>query len=98
MTYEVLLRPEAEVDIQEAYRWYELQAKGLGEEFIRTLDACFSVLQRSPGAFAPVHGNVRRALLRRFPYCIFYLVESDRVIILGCFHVRRNPRQWQSRV
>lgn len=98
MNYEVLLRPEAEADIGESYRWYEGQVDGLGEEFLRAVDACISLIQRNPSAYAPIHQDVRRALVRKFPFGVFYFVEADRVIVIGCFHVRRNPRQWEERV
>lgn len=98
MNYEVLLRPEAEADITEAYQWYEGQAEGLGEEFLRAVDACFAAVQRIPTAYSPIYKHVRRALLRRFPYAIFYIIEADRIIVLACFHARRNPKQWQARM
>lgn len=98
MNYEILLRPEAEADISESYRWYEGQVEGLGEEFLRTVDASISIIQRNPSVYAPVHKDVRRALVRKFPFGIFYFIETDRVIVLGCFHVRRNPLQWKGRL
>ncbi len=97
MIYEVLLRPEAEADIGEAYQWYEEQAEGLGEEFLRAVDACFSSLQRTPMAWPATYKDMRRSLLRKFPYGIFYIIEADRVMILACFHARRDPKQWQDR-
>jgi len=98
MTYEILLRPEAEADIGESYRWYESQVAGLGEEFLRAVDASISLIQRNPFAYTPIHRDVRRALVRKFPFGIFYFVEANRVIVIGCFHVRRNPRQWETRM
>lgn len=69
------VRKPAQADITDAVRWYEQQDKGLGAEFLRALDACFALIQRSPEAHAHVHPRVRRALLRRFPYGVFYVVE-----------------------
>lgn len=98
MNYEVLLRPEAEADIGEAYQWYEEQTEGLGEEFLRAVDACLVAVQRIPTAYSPIHKHVRRALVRKFPYGVFYFIEVDRIIVLACFHVRRNPKQWLARI
>lgn len=98
MKYEVLLRPEAETDIGEAFQWYEAQATGLGEEFLRSMDACLASVQRSPMAYSLIYKDIRRALLRRFPYSVFYLIEADRVIVLACFHARRDPRGLRSRM
>ena len=93
-----MVRPEAEREIQEAFNWYEEQSEGLGLEFLRAADACLSVVQRNPSAFKSVHKQVRRALLRRFPYMLFYLVKEDTIIVLACFHVKRSPADWQRRV
>jgi hypothetical protein len=50
------------------------------------VDACLAAIERNPTAYAVVHKQVRRALLRRFPYGIFYLVEGETIIALACFH------------
>lgn len=97
MSHRLQVRPQAETDIEEAYTWYEQQAPGLGEEFVRTVDAALATVQRNPGAHAPVHGQVRRILLRRFPYGVFHVLQEDEIVVLACMHTSRNPSQWQSR-
>jgi plasmid stabilization system protein ParE len=66
------IEPEAELDVDDAFRWYEGQVLGLGYEFIRAVDACLSLIQRNPEAYRKVYRQVRRANLRRFPYSVFY--------------------------
>ncbi len=97
MTPEIIIQPAAEAEITEAFRWYEDKSEGLGSEFMRALDATLSAIQRNPTSHAAIHKQVRRALLRRFPYGLFYLYESEKVIVIACFHARRDPRQWQDR-
>jgi len=97
MKQKLIIRPEAESDIQEAYAWYEDQSKGLGADFILCVDAALSLIQRSPELYAQVHKNIRRALTRRFPYGIFYIAEVDKIIVLAVLHVKRNPKHWQKR-
>jgi hypothetical protein len=72
MTYNVIVRPEAAREIQEAFDWYEGRSEGLGLEFLRVADACLSGVQRNPTVYQVVHEQVRRALLRKFPYALFY--------------------------
>jgi plasmid stabilization system protein ParE len=91
MTYNVIVRPEAAREIQEAFDWYEGRSEGLGLEFLRVADACLSGVQRNPTAYQIVHEQVRRALLRKFPYALFYLVANDIIVVLACFHVKRSP-------
>ena len=98
MTDNVIVRPEAEREIQEAFDWYEERSEGLGTEFLRAADACLSGVRRNPDAYQAVHNEVRRALLRKFPYALFYLVRADTIIVLACFHVKRSPADWQRRV
>ena len=97
MAYNVIVRPEAAREIQEAFDWYEGRSEGLGLEFLRAADACLSGVRRNPSAFQPVHEQVRRALLRKFPYALFYLLSDDTIVVVACFHVRRSPADWQRR-
>lgn len=97
MKQKVIIRPEAESDLQEAYAWYENQSKGLGADFILCVDAALSLIQRSPELYAQIHKNIRRVLTRRFPYGIFYIAEVDKIIVLAVLHVKRNPKHWQKR-
>ena len=97
MTYKVIVRPEAEREIQEAFDWYEERDEGLGLEFLRAADACLSTVQRNPASSPIVHEQVRRALLRKFPYALFYLVREDTVVVLACFHAKRSPADWLRR-
>ena len=94
----LIVRRAAERDITSAFGWYQEQAVGLGHEFLRSLDACLASLRRRPRSYPFVHKEVRRALLRRFPYAVFYLAEPERIVVLAVFHVRRDPERWKQRV
>lgn len=97
MTYKVIVRPEAEREIQAAFDWYEERNAGLGLEFLRAADACLSTVQRNPAAYPIVYEHVRRALLRKFPYALCYLLQEETIVVLACFHVKRSPADWQHR-
>ncbi|MGO9570185.1 MAG: type II toxin-antitoxin system RelE/ParE family toxin [Desulfomonilaceae bacterium] len=93
-----LIRPDAETDIAEAYRWYEEQREGLGADFLLCVEEGLSKIQRAPEAYPVVHKNVHRLLIKRFPYGIFYVVEPAVIIVLAVLHERRDPAAWQSRI
>lgn len=93
----IIIRPEAEQDIREAYSWYETQMSGLGANFLLRIDAALSSVQRNPRQYPLIHQEVRRCLVRRFPYGILFLEEDKRVIVLAVFHAKRDPRSWQER-
>lgn len=97
MSRRLVLRPQAEIEISEAADWYEGQGAGLGAEFLRVLDACIAAVERTPRLFPRVHGDIRRAPLRRFPYGLIYRVHPDEIVVVACIHARRDPRRWQER-
>ena len=96
---QIIVRPEAEAEVQQAFDWYEEQSEGLGLEFLRALEACLSGLTRNPFAYIVVKvPNVRRALVRRFPYALFYLVDDEAIVVIAVFNVKREPIDWSKRV
>ncbi len=97
MKYNLVIRPEAEADIQDAYNWYEDRAEGLGAGFLISIDASFHSMLRNPLKHPVIYNTIRRALTRRFPYQILFLVKERQIIILSVFHVRRDPVRWKIR-
>jgi len=97
MTYRIVVRPEAAREVQEAFDWYEQRSEGLGLEFLRAADACLAGVQRNPMAFPKAHKEMRRVLMRRFPYALFYLIEEGSIVVVACFHARRDPIDWLRR-
>jgi plasmid stabilization system protein ParE len=93
----VIFRPEAEEDLRQAFNWYKEQRKGLGIEFLQSIDASISSIQHNPEAYPFVYKNIHRTLVRRFPYGIFYIVDKEVISIIACFHFRQSPKHWQSR-
>jgi plasmid stabilization system protein ParE len=58
------------------------------------VDASFAVLEQFLEMFARVHGDVRRVIVSRFPYAVFYQVEADRIVVLAVLHTARGPESW----
>ena len=81
-------------DLASAYAWYEEQRAGLGEEFLAAVDASFEAIETFPEMFARVHGEIRRAVVSRFPYAVFYRIEPKRLVVLAVLHMARNPKLW----
>ena len=93
----LVVRPAAEADIVEAALWYEQRSPGLGPEFLRAVDVSLAEIARMPERYPVIHRELRRALLPRFPYGIYFLAMPDAVIVVACIHARRDPRRWQER-
>jgi len=98
MTRRLIIRPEAEAEMTEAYNWYEARVPGLGSDFLLSVDAILHAIARTPQQYPVVHRHIRRALTRRFPYEVFFLEEDSRIVVLAVFHAKRNPKNWRERV
>ena len=89
--------PEAEAEFDGAYLWYENQRKGLGTEFVFFVNEAIERIQVHPEMYAPVQNKIRRMLVRKFPYCVFYRKIGSEIRVIAIFHSKRNPARWQSR-
>lgn len=97
MTVEVRLRPEAEQDLLEAALWYEANEPGLGGQFLDCVQAALAAIAEQPVAYTVVYNSVRRALVKRFPFGVFYTIEDDGVVVIAVLHGSRHPRAWRER-
>ena len=93
----VFLRPAAEAEVEEIYDWYENQRPGLGEEFLSEFEAAVERVGENPFQFPRIHRDIRRALLKRFPYALFFRMICDEAAVIACYHGRRDPRRWRDR-
>jgi hypothetical protein len=92
MSHEIRFLPDVEEDVVAGYIWYERKAPGLGEEFLRMFYACLEGIKRNPLGSARVHHDIRRSLLRRFPYAVYFRAKDNELIVFGLFHCARNPQ------
>lgn len=90
--------PEADAELTEARQWYSHHRKDLDLEFMQSIEVALSLIRSNPRLFPVVHGSLRRAVVRRFPFAILYEVEAEEIQIIAVFHSRRNPDVWKSRV
>lgn len=94
----LIILSEAEEDVAQAFIWYEEQELGLGEEFLRCLDACIQFIRRNPEMYQVVHESYRRAVVRRFPYVVFYEHLDTTIIVYAVFHSSQDPKKWRGRL
>jgi plasmid stabilization system protein ParE len=94
----VVVLPESEEDLRQACTWYEAQQRGLGGAFLECVDRSIAKIAQNPEMYPFVHENYRRALLRRFPYAVFYEYEEEEVIVYAIFHNAQNPEKWRGRL
>ena len=97
MTPRLVFRPEAESELLDARAWYDDQQPGLGQTFATEVNRVLGAIVSHPLAYPRVHGETRRAVVRRFPYAIYFRPVSDEVVVLAVMHGRRLLRRWRSR-
>ena len=98
MPLPLLFRRVAQFELDEAVAWYENKRAGLGREFRIETDKHLRRIANQPQQFRQIRGQVRRVVLQRFPYSIYFLLEVDRVIVLAIFHARRAPQNLERRI
>jgi len=97
MTLPVTFRRAAHAEFIEAAAWYESQRPNLGVEFISEIDRCVALVAEQPQIYVVVYKGIRRITAKRFPYNVYFRVESQRIVVLAVFHGSRDPTIWQRR-
>lgn len=95
--YSIEFKPEVFEDIRIAYAWYESQRIGLGEDFLLTLEESYAKISRTPKQYQLIYKSVRRKLVRRFPYGIFFTLRENKIVVIAVLHTRVNPMIWNER-
>jgi toxin ParE1/3/4 len=93
----IVFREEARADALSAFSFYEERREGLGERFRDHLGVAITAIQRSPELYSVVHRDLRRRLVERFPYAVFYRLYPGVVVIVAVMHARQNPAMWKRR-
>jgi toxin ParE1/3/4 len=97
VTLPVVLRDEATAEFDEAFDHYEAQRPGLGVDFAARVQQVFDRISANPLLHGVVFADIRKAVVTRFPYCVFYRAETARVEVIALFHTSRDPSIWQGR-
>lgn len=87
----------AQTELDQAFEWYETQQKDLGVQFLNELDAAIRRIISYPESYALIEKNVRRCLVKRFPYGILYGIDADKIVVIAVAHLHRKPDYWIGR-
>jgi len=96
MNRTVRFLPEALDDLLETQGWYASREPGLAQTFAEAIALAVKRIAQDPAAFPCVHGAVRRLVVRRFPYAVYFREVGDELLVLA-IHGRQDPRRWQDR-
>jgi plasmid stabilization system protein ParE len=95
--FKLIINPFAEQDILEARSWYNEQQEDLDNELLHEIKRTIKIVQSNPYQFPIIKWDIRRAILKRFPYSIFFIVSPPIINVFALFHNSRNPKIWKSR-
>jgi toxin ParE1/3/4 len=99
MKYEVVFRKEAQLDILEAIAWYEEIREGLGDELFIAIEKEKHFIEQNPYHYEDKYKGIRKAITNRFPYIIYYKVESEsKVLVYAVLHMKRSSKLWKNKV
>ena len=96
--YNLRIHPFAEFDIEDAKDWHNIQEENLGNEFIIEIEKSISQMLNNPNQFPKINKGIRKVVIKRFPYSIFYRVISDTIELYAVLHNSRNPILWKHRL
>jgi plasmid stabilization system protein ParE len=95
MNRRTFVRPEAQTNIRETAVWYEQRETGLGRRFMGEIRQSLESISTTPLRFPIIENGVRRLLLRRFPYAVYFLWENESAIVIAVLHQHRDPETWK---
>jgi toxin ParE1/3/4 len=95
--YRLVSEPKADLDIEAAFEWYQKEQSGLGSEFLDELRTTYHRIVDGPFKYQHLRSGIRRALLRRFSYAVYFAVEGTVIVVLAVLHASRDPAEWQRR-
>lgn len=89
---------EAEIDLEEAVLWYEAELSGLGNRFYDSFENALDRIAKNPNAFIEISPEIRRIIIKQFPYKIFYTVFGNKIFVIGIMHAKRSKRFVKNRL
>jgi plasmid stabilization system protein ParE len=98
LSRKVVFRSSAERDLAEAWKWYEEREAGLGARFLDSVEMCLKRISERPEGYPIASGEVRRALVGKFPYAVYFRMRGEHVRVLAVLHHRRGPRTLTARL
>ncbi len=95
---DIVFLPAARREFDQAADWYDERLPGLGARFEDRVHETLRLITAHPGAFSCVFKNIRSAVVRQFPYGVYYLTTDSGIVIVAVFHASRDPDVWKARV
>jgi toxin ParE1/3/4 len=96
--FSVEISDEAEVDLENSYQYYAEESQNLAESFFKQISSGLEVVKKNPGSFPFAYKDVRKFVVKKFPFVIYYQLNESVIRVIAIFHTSRNPEIWNERI
>jgi plasmid stabilization system protein ParE len=97
VTSQLVVSPEAARDIADAVAWLRERSPGLPNRFGAEIEDVYASIIEHPEMYPLVYRRLHRAIMRRFPYSVFYVVDAGAIVVIGVIHQARDESAWKRR-
>ena len=94
---QLIFHPDVALEVKASYSWYQLQAEGLGDDFMAELESAYTAIMELPGTWPTFDLDCRRFVLSRFPFSVIYHADDDVVFVVAVMHHSKRPGYWADR-
>lgn len=98
MKLPIVLRAEAEAEFDDSFDWFNAQRTGRGLEFAAAIQNVFNAITINPLIGPVIFADIRKCVVRRFTFNVYYRPHFDRIEVIAVFHTSRDPAIWKGRV
>ncbi len=96
--YKIDFSSEAEADFDNSYKYYAIESQKVADNFYKQINRSLITISANPQGFQRVFKNIRKYVIKKFPFIIYYRTENTTIQIIAIFHTSRNPEIWQKRI
>lgn len=96
--FSIELSDEAEVDFDKSYKFYSEDSPKVADAFFKQINLGFENIKQNPKSFLTAHKDIRKYVVKKFPFVIYYRIVHTVIQVIAIFHTSRNPEIWNERI
>jgi toxin ParE1/3/4 len=95
--FSIEISDEAEIDFDKSYEYYFEESPKVADAFFKRINISLEDIKQNPFTFPIAYKEVRKYLVRKFPFVIYYQIDNSAIKVVAIFHTSRNPEIWNER-
>ncbi|MDP2114910.1 MAG: type II toxin-antitoxin system RelE/ParE family toxin [Bacteroidota bacterium] len=96
--FSIEISDEAEIDFDKSYEYYFEDSPKVADAFFRRINVSFENIKQNPFTFPVAYKNIRKYVMKKFPFVIYYQIVNSIIKVIAIFHTSRNPEIWNERI